>query len=145
MNFTSTSVTPTGGAPLAYDVTGDVFVTFAMIGFHRWPGAPQEVIYLRSRHRHVFEVRVDVSVDGQYDRNVEYHMLKRTLAEWYNEASPFEANEFGEAEFEDRSCESIALTILDYLRSAYPGRPRYRVEVSEDGENGSVVEARLET
>lgn len=123
---------------LTHILSGSVFITFDFVGFHRWPEAPDEVDYLRVRHRHLFKVRVDVSVEHQ-DRAIEYHMLKRSIKSW--RMLPVE-NHAGEYEFGSMSCEAIASTLLQNLQTYYPDRPYYRVEVSEDGENGSVVEAR---
>lgn len=119
-------------------LTRSVFVTFRFVGFHLWPEAPQSVAYLRSRHRHLFMARVDISVDSD-NRSIEYHMLKRQLLEAFTIDN--DQNEHGEFEFGAKSCEQLAQRILDDLRELYPLEDFYRVEVSEDGENGSVVVA----
>jgi hypothetical protein len=69
---------------------------------------------------------VEVSVDG--DREIEFIMLKHRLEKF--------VDSWGEIV---GSCESQAILILEFLRASYPGRV-YRVEVSEDGENGAIVE-----
>ena len=107
-----------------------IFVTFDFVGFHCWPDAPEEVGYLRSRHRHLFKVRAEVSVEHS-NRAIEYHTLKRELQ-----------TDAHEVEFGSLSCELIALRILQGTVERHPGRPYYRIEVSEDGENGSIIEAR---
>lgn len=124
-------------APLDYTLSGSVFITFDFVGFHRWLEAPDEVDYLRARHRHLFKVRIDVSVEHA-DRAIEYHMLKRDVIK---RMFPMTSSN-GEYEFGALSCETIAGILLQNLQTYYPDRPYYRVEVSEDGENGSVVEAR---
>lgn len=120
-----------------------VFVTFDFVGFHRWPDAPLEVEYLRDRHRHLFKCRVDIAVESQ-DRQIEYHMLKRAiLDEMAVHNGTGVLSGFGyEFELLSNSCEAIAGWLLELVRLVQPDRPYYRVEVSEDGENGSIVEER---
>lgn len=128
----------------ARTLVGSVFVTTSLVGFHRWPDAPAEVLYLRDRHRHLFKIRVDVSVEHK-DRAIEYHRLKRQLNELFMVGTGYinaTMNQYGEIDLGPQSCEVFATEIMGWLRAvAYPDRPYYRVEVSEDGENGSVVEA----
>jgi hypothetical protein len=116
-----------------------VFSTFDFVGFHQWLSAPDEVDYLRHRHRHLFKVRVEIAVEHT-DRAIEFHMLKRNLLE--HVLSGRKVNVFDELELDSASCEDVALQILQAVVEWHPGRPYYRVEVSEDGENGAIVEAK---
>lgn len=122
-----------------HTVTTTVFATDSVIGFHRWPTAPEAVSYLRSRHRHKFGIRVEVSV-VENDREVEFHLLRRGLESilWIG-ADIIEGT--AEIDFGTRSCESMAHYIMDWLRQDFPGRDVYQVTVDEDGENGAVVTA----
>lgn len=124
---------------MKYMLATSVFVTFEFVGFHRWPEAPAEVDYLRARHRHLFKARVYIDV-GEENRQIEYHMLKRELTGVF-----FPDRELvvgtDEVEFGDWSCEKIAHVLLEAVQILHPDRPYYLVEVSEDGENGSIIEA----
>lgn len=117
-----------------------VYTTFAMIGFHQWPEAPEAVAYLRNLHRHKFNFRVEVSVDGP-DREIEYHMMKRALmnALWDTATDAGIVNDESETVFGAWSCETIADRTMDLVRGLYPRRNFYSVEVNEDGENGSII------
>lgn len=126
---------------IEYTLTGSVFTTFDFVGFHRWPDAPHEVNYLQDLHRHLFKVRIDVSVE-HHDREIEFHTLKRYLLDFIRAVWSVSHDTDYEASLGSMSCEQMALEIMDNLRITYPDRPYYRVEVSEDGENGSIIEAR---
>lgn len=101
-----------------------VFSTIRFEGFHRWPNAPDEVAFLRDRHRHIFHVRAEVEVHHD-DRDVEFILLgRRVLAE---------VKSITEAEdVSCWSCERWAREFLDRLNLV-------KCEVSEDGENGAVI------
>lgn len=101
-----------------------VFVTTRFVGFHRWKDAPEQHAYLRNWHRHVFHVRLTVSVNHD-NREVEFIDLKKQVDEYiaciFVLPGPFE-----------HSCEQIARLLLDYFSAS-------EVEVSEDGENGAIL------
>lgn len=106
-----------------------IVVVFAMPGFHCYPEAPEDVSFLRDRHRHLFHFRSYFRVSHN-NRDLEYFQqaakVKKVLAE-----------EFGEpCEFNHMSCEMIA----SWLLCRFEQEACYKVEVSEDGENGSIVE-----
>lgn len=107
-----------------------IFITFSKVGFHNYPNAPEEVEYLKARHRHVFKFRVSVSVTHD-DREIEFHMLKSWVEGLY--AEELEANH--------KSCEMLAEDLVQRILQHYPHRD-ISVEVSEDGENGAVVQYR---
>lgn len=101
-----------------------VWVTTCFEGWHRWKNAPAEHVYLRDWHRHIFHVKLYVTVTHD-DRDVEFIHLKRKVTE-------FLRAEYEGQKFED-SCESIANRLLAEFTA-------FKVEVSEDGENGAVAE-----
>jgi hypothetical protein len=112
-----------------------VWCTTEFVGFHRWARAPKELAYLSVWHRHVFKVRVDVSVLTD-DRDVEFHTLKVKVDEIIQRAVLPEMK----IDAIDRigySCEQIcklighALCGLDIAVTC--------VSVSEDGECGAEV------
>jgi len=114
------------GGP-TYHVRKKIWVTFDKHGIHCYPNAPEEVKYLRDPHRHLFKFKVGISVYHD-EREIEFHMLQNEITSWYDS---------GVLEFNFRSCESLAGDLLTKLKTAYPDRPYYSVEVSEDGECGA--------
>jgi hypothetical protein len=130
-------------------LSSSVWTTLDVVGFHYWPDAPGEVEHLASRHRHLFKIRVGLSV-SHADRAIEFQLLKRnTLA--------FIETEFGRGNYEDhfgsirpvvdefefgtKSCEMIAQAIIVFLIDFYPSSYPYEASVSEDGESGAMVRA----
>ena len=114
-----------------------IFVTTQFEGLHRWKDAPEEVDFLRSYHRHMFHVRLEVEVTVE-DREIEFILLKRELEHLIQ--IMFVGRKM------DESCESIARIIADFMtrdKHMCAGRA-VRCEVSEDGENGAAVEINKE-
>lgn len=110
-----------------------IFVTTQFEGMHRWKDAPEEVSFLREYHRHMFHVRFEVEVTKE-DRDIEFILLKREL-------DGLVKTLFVGVKL-DNSCETIAKRICDFMTREYgpcAGRAA-RCEVSEDGENGAIVE-----
>lgn len=101
-----------------------IWVTTQFVAFHRWRAAPEEVSFLRVYHRHIFKVKMGVLVQ-HLNREVEFFTLKKELEEYIH--LHYSGLEFG------KSCELIATEILEVFDA-------YFVQVSEDGENGALVE-----
>lgn len=110
-----------------------IYVTSSFIGFHRWPEAPDEVAFLRSTHRHVFKVRVELAVTHD-DRQLEFFIVKREL-----DALLALRND---TDLGASSCEHLAKMIMAFL-SLDEDKKVLQVEVSEDGENGAIVKAEV--
>lgn len=106
-----------------------VWATVNLPGFHLWPDAPEHRSYLASSHRHLFRVTVWVVVSGP-DREVEFHDLHDMIRTVWGPP----VRNWGSA-----SCESIAQQLAELLRGCYQVNPS-RIEVSEDGEAGAVIE-----
>lgn len=108
-------------------MTGDretrVFCTFTFEALHRWPGAQGAVAFLAFPHRHLFHVRVEKRVRG-VDREVEFIGWRRGLESYARHLAQYA---------ETWSCEQWAHALMSACDAC-------RVEVSEDGENGAVVE-----
>lgn len=105
-----------------------IWVTTQRVGWHAYPFAPDQVSYLRSRHRHLFKIKVTVSVEHE-DREIEFHMFLTWLE-----------HQLGNTiELNNRSCESLAEEILNNVRATYGSERYVAVEVSEDGECGAIV------
>jgi len=114
-------------------ITRTIMVTFSEVGFHEWPEAPPETLYLASEHRHRFDFRVEARVQGD-DREVEFHCLLQAIKLAMVHA--FIRDDAG-YKFGMRSCEHIAVDLkariaADFAISA--------IEVWEDGECGARVE-----
>ena len=118
-----------------------VWASFSVIGFHAWPNAPSEVGYLSVEHRHNFKYCVGVEVT-ELNRQIEFHTLK---AKAYSFIKAQYTKSIGLVEedvarnFSNKSCEMLAVEMAEYLAVVYEKTP-ITVEVSEDGENGAVVE-----
>ena len=108
-----------------------IWVTFQKEGLHKWPDATQHpgVEFLANEHRHMFHFRVDLDV-WHDDREVEFILFKRELAGLYNNETLKSSH---------KSCEMMADELAEYIKLQYPGRD-FKIEVSEDGENGCVTE-----
>ncbi len=111
-----------------------IWVTFQKEGIHQYPAALtdpklKEVAFLGYPHRHIFHFKVSITVTHD-DRDIEFILFKRELEALYAE---------GTLELNHKSCEMIAGDLHKYLASTYPGRS-YKIEVSEDGENGCLLE-----
>lgn len=109
--------------------SSQIWVTFQKEGFHNYPGAPDEVAFLRDRHRHIFHFRVQIAVFHD-DRDIEFILFKRELEGLFDS---------GAMEINHKSCEMLARDLIEYIHEKYSGR-YIEVSVSEDGENGAVVQ-----
>jgi len=113
-----------------------IFVRTQFEGFHKWENAPEEVSFLQSLHRHLFQVKLTIAVEHN-DREIEFFLVKQWLDK---SAIPALIGRLGEK----MSCEAIAEQIIedtkDYLLyQKIEGERKITCEVSEDGENGAVV------
>ena len=102
-----------------------IFVTFQFEGFHCWPNAPEQHAYLRARHRHIFHVRAFAEVT-HHDRDIEFIAFKREMEQHVLSIKD-------DNKVQSWSCEMWA----SYLSNTFGC---YRVEVSEDNENGAIYE-----
>ncbi len=123
-----------------------IYVTTEFKGFHHWKKAPDTISFLRNLHRHLFKVRVDIEVFDN-DREIEFFLfqkevesiiVKLIINDWDN----------------NYSCEMIADKIYCGLDEVYTlnlpppstAGPSFstkrdvKIEVSEDGENGCVIQ-----
>lgn len=103
----------------------EVWCTFRLEMFHRWPDAPPEVAFLRDSHRHLFWFKCWVDVTHN-DRDVEFILLKRQLSDAV-------AKKTHDEETLNWSCEHWAQWLIETQGLT-------RCEVSEDGENGAILE-----
>lgn len=111
-------------------LTRQIWVTDSFSAQHRWKDCPyEEVAFLRHWHRHIFQVKVTLNVSHD-NRDLEFFMVKRLLK------SILLRYEGGQ---HDLSCEMMAEQIGCSLNTELHTDSVYSVEVSEDGENGSIV------
>lgn len=106
-----------------------IIVTIRVSGFHAWPSAPEDISFLRQRHRHLFTFRAEFKV-GEQTREVEFFQAQRRLRSHLAERYSYDVDGF---EFGARGCEDIASELAVRLDLA-------ACEVWEDSENGARVE-----
>jgi hypothetical protein len=121
--------------------TRQIWVTFRREGIHRYPAAATDlslatgdqydVSFLANPHRHIFHFRVSIDVYHN-DRDIEFIQFKRWLESLYS------SNE-GVLSLDYKSCEMMADELYIRIASRYSDRS-VTIEVSEDGENGCVIE-----
>lgn len=119
-------------------VSNQIWVTFNKEGIHKYPAALDDpklatgdwddVSFLGYPHRHIFHFRVGVEVFHD-DRDIEFIQFKRWLERLYAD---------GTLELDYRSCEMISDALANTINVKYPGR-KITIEISEDGENGSLT------
>lgn len=122
----------------------EVFCTLQIEGIHAWPGCPfDEVAYLRDPHRHLFHIKAWKKVTHS-DRDVEFIMLKHMIEHYF--LTHYRQTVVGPTNhgnvtiikqevcvFGSKSCEMIAQELIEHFDLS-------RCEVSEDNENGAIVE-----
>ena len=124
------------------DFDAFVFCRLTFEAMHRFEDAPMTVRYLSNLHRHVFHVELRVRVSS-LDREVEFILLKDEVK---RRIERFKID----SDTDVWSCEHWCVALMRQpwgiqTGSSPAGRgPVYadRVVVSEDGENGAVVERR---
>lgn len=118
-------------------VFNQIWVTFRKEGVHLYPAAKDDpklatgewddVSFLGYAHRHMFHFRVGIEVFHD-DRDIEFIQFKRWLESLY--AADI-------LSLDHRSCEMISDELATKINDQYPNR-KIEIEVSEDGENGSI-------
>lgn len=104
-----------------------IFINTEFEGFHKYPEAPDEVLFLKNYHRHIFKIKVYIEVFHN-ERDIEFFMFKRFVNSLLNNK-----------DMNDLSCEGISDILFGQINKKYPNR-KINIEVSEDGENGSWCE-----
>jgi len=114
----------------------ELWVTTDTPGFHSWSNAPSRTSFLRFPHRHMFKFKAGVRVDSN-DRELEFFDLQSLLVDQI--LALYELNSEGLGiDFGLSSCEQIAQNLLDTFTTFD------WIEVSEDGESGSIVRVKHE-
>ena len=117
-----------------------IWVTFRKEGIHKYPAAATDpnlatgdeydVSFLANPHRHIFHFRVWLSVTHN-DRDVEFIQFKRWLEKLYSSNESVLSLDY-------KSCEMMSDDLHTQISQKYPDREVW-IEVSEDGENGSLI------
>ena len=123
---------------MSKEITKTIWVTFRKEGIHLYPAAltdpnlktgdQYDVSFLGYPHRHIFHFKVRIEVFHD-DRDIEFIQFKRWLENLYNQ---------GTLELNHKSCEMISDDLYKEISAKFPGR-FVEIEVSEDGENGSLI------
>ena len=110
-------------------VLTEVFCTVLFEGIHNCPNCPiEEVSYLKDPHRHIFHIKAFKQVNHN-DRDVEFIWLKHRVQEFLTETYP-------NGQMGPTSCEMLAHILIGHFDLT-------KCEVSEDNENGAVVELQV--
>jgi hypothetical protein len=91
-------------------------------------GDEYDVSFLQYPHRHIFHFQVWIDVTHS-DRDIEFIQFKRWLLNLYNDSI---------LKLDYKSCEMISNDLYLQIADRYPDR-NITIEVSEDGENGSLT------
>lgn len=122
-------------ANVVLPVISTIFCKTQFEGIHFYEGAPDPVSYLKSAHRHIFGVQVELQVYGD-DREIEFIMLKHKINQWINQRCVEGVWPMG-----GMSCEMVAKALADAIANefdiAFPKSRKFSVTVDEDGENGA--------
>lgn len=105
-----------------------IIVKTQIEGFHCWPEAPTQVMFLRNTHRHLFYITAKMPIET--NRQLEFFMVKKAIDKYlrsiYIGASI--------------SCEEMAEKIADFIHKEYNIDDIITVQVFEDNENGAEVQ-----
>lgn len=121
-------------------VKAEVFCKVTFEAIHNWPGVVdipglEEVHYLQHPHRHIFVIRAYSKVTHS-DRDVEFIWLAHQIEKYIKQQ--FRSYNGHALDIGSTSCEMLGELVL----KAFP--EVYKVEVSEDDENGAVMERAAE-
>ena len=108
-------------------MTNYIWITTQKEMYHQYPNAPNEVMYLKNIHRHIFKFKIYIQVYDD-DRDIEFIMFKHDVEKII---------ETLDKQLKQKSCEMISNYINQKIMEKYPYR-EVIIEVSEDGENGSL-------
>lgn len=114
----------------------EVYCKVNFEAIHNWPGVVnipglEEVSYLQHPHRHIFVIRA-YSLVTHSDRDVEFIWLQHQVEKFLKASFP--AFNGAAADLGACSCEMIGELILNNFPQIY------KVDVSEDDENGAIME-----
>lgn len=108
-------------------MTKYIFITTQFEGFHKYPTAPKKVSFLKTKHRHLFGVKIWIEVNHN-NRDIEFLIFKNQVNILINNSN-----------MNNSSCEMIANYLHNKIKLIYPNR-KMKIEVNEDNENGCEIE-----
>ena len=107
-------------------------VTTRFSGIHFYKNASGDEEFLKHPHRHVFHVTVMIE-QFHSNRDIEYIHFKRWLD-----------NHLDKLNVNSKSCEMLCNTIYQLIQKDYLSKNLEKrniiIEITEDGENGAIVE-----
>ncbi|HHX67771.1 MAG TPA: hypothetical protein GX708_06915 [Gallicola sp.] len=106
-----------------------VIINTEVIGFHNYPNAPEKVLFLRNKHRHIFTIKAGFEVQI-LDREKEIYILQNDIEDYLYKVYGNPCN------FNEMSCEMIAKEVIEFCE---PDNCKW-VEVLEDNKGGARVE-----
>ena len=101
-----------------------IWITHQLDGVHNYPNAPEQVDFLRNKHRHTFMLKIWIEVFNN-DRDIEFYMFK-----------DFIKSRTIDGDYGSGSCEEISDNINLFIKERYPNR-NVMIDVSEEGIQGS--------
>lgn len=110
-------------------MTTNIIIKLQVEGLHRWEGCNiKEVIFLISRHRHMFHITCKKRV-AHKDRDIEIICLKRSIQKYLLDTYSTDGIT---CDFDYKSCEMLAEELTEKFNLTY-------CSVLEDNENGAEV------
>jgi len=116
-----------------------IFVTFEKEGIHCYPAAKNDpllatggwddVSFLAEKHRHIFKFKVQIEIFHD-DRCLEFIQVKRQCERWLGD---------GTLSLDYKSCEMMGQDLYKLINAKWPDR-NVTIEISEDGENGAIMQ-----
>jgi len=111
-------------------MTNWIWITTQFEGFHFYPNPPEGVFpYLKNVHRHLFKVKIWIQIFHD-SREIEFFEVKRFITKKL----------WRKLRVDTKSCEMVCDWIYGNLSIKYGHHRKYRISVSEDGENGAEKE-----
>jgi len=107
-------------------MTNYIWITAQKEFTHSWKNAKDDVEFLKYEHRHLFKFKVWIQVFTD-DRDIEFIQFKRFIESFLNNKL---------CDMSNTSCEMMSDAIAHVVSVKHPNRD-IKIEVSEDGENGS--------
>jgi len=107
-------------------MTNYIWITTQKEMLHMYPEAPEGVEFLKNLHRHMFHFKIYLEIKHTA-RDVEFIQFKLYINQLIDKM---------DKNLKNKSCEMISNYLADKIKEDYSKRD-IKIEVSEDGENGS--------
>ena len=110
-----------------------IILVFDVEGMHFWKDAPEDVSFLQAEHRHLFRIRIGMSVEHN-EREKEIFLQQQLFQKYLKNKYERTMGNYKYHDFQNMSCESIAEEIIELNNSIQ------WVEVLEDNLGGARIE-----